>query len=317
MLRPTLFTRLIQPLYSRRYFSRENSTIGFLGFGNMGSHMATNLVKKGHNLMLYDVSKANTTKAKEIGANILSSPKEVSQNAEIVITMLPAGQHVKTAYLDSNGLLEGARSGSIFVDCTTCEPNVSRLIASEASKINATYLDSPVSGGVGSAKDGKLTFMVGGPLEVLAKIRHLLNIMGKNVIHCGEVGMGETAKICNNMMLGISMIGTSEAMSLGIALGIDPKKLASVLNVSSGRSWCSDTYNPCPGVIEGVPSSNEYKGGFATALMKKDLALSQNMSNQLDLTTPLGALSLHLYRILCNKGFGDKDFSYVFKFLQE
>ena len=308
---------LMRPVSIRRYFGSESSTIGFLGFGNMGSHMATNLVKKGHKLVLYDVSKDNTNKAKEIGANILGSPKEVSQNADIVITMLPAGKHVRTAYLGENGLLAGARSESIFVDCTTCEPNVSRLIASEADKVKATYLDSPVSGGVGSARDAKLTFMVGGPLGGLERVRHLLNTMGKNVIHCGEVGMGEAAKICNNMMLGISMIGTSEAMSLGIALGIDPKKLANVLNVSSGRSWCSDTYNPCPGVIEGVPSSNEYKGGFATALMKKDLALSQNISNELDLATPLGASSLHLYRMLCNKGFGNKDFSYVFKFLQE
>ena len=316
MLR-TLSTRLIRTTSCLRYFGTENSKIGFLGFGNMGSHMAINLIKKGHNLMLYDLSKENTDKAKEIGVNIMSSPKEVSQSAEIVITMLPAGQHVKSAYLGESGLFEGARSGSIFVDCTTCEPNVSLLIASEAYKVNATYLDSPVSGGVGSARDAKLTFMVGGPKEGLEKVRHLLNIMGKNVIHCGEVGMGEAAKICNNMMLGISMIGTSEAMSLGIALGIDPNKLASVLNVSSGRSWCSDTYNPCPGVIEGVPSSNEYKGGFATALMKKDLALSQNIANELDLATPLGASSLHLYRMLCKKGFGTKDFSYVFKFLQE
>ncbi|KAI6649675.1 hypothetical protein LOD99_6679 [Oopsacas minuta] len=316
MYRPALLiTRFLKPLSSHRAMSTR--TIGFLGFGNMGSHMATNLMKNGYNLMLYDVSEANTARAKQLGATILSSPKEVSQNTDIVITMLPAGKHVYHAYLEKDGLFEGARKDSIFVDCTTCEPTVSRRMADEAAKVSAIYLDSPVSGGVGSARDARLTFMVGGPVNGLDKIRHLLNIMGKNVIHCGDVGMGEAAKICNNMMLGIAMIGTSEAMSLGIALGIDPKKLASVLNVSSGRSWCSDTYNPCPGVIESVPSSNDYKGGFATGLMKKDLALAQNISSELDLSTPLGASSLHIYRLLCKKGYEHKDFSYIFKFLQE
>ena len=279
--------------------------------------MATNLMKNGHNLVLFDISEPNAARAKQLGANILSSAKEVSQNTDTVITMLPAGKHVYEAYLGNNGLLEGAREGSIFVDCTTCEPNISRQMAEEAARVGSVYLDSPVSGGVGSARDAKLTFMVGGPISGLHRIRHLLEIMGKNVIHCGDVGMGEAAKICNNMMLGITMIGTSEAMSLGIALGIDPKKLASVMNVSSGRSWCSDTYNPCPGVIEGVPSSNEYKGGFATGLMKKDLALAQDIVNELDLPTPLGASSLQLYRLLCDKGFENLDFSYVFKFLQK
>ena len=317
MYRVSLLSRFLQPLSSQRCLSTNNSPIGFLGFGNMGSHMGTNLMRNGHSLMLYDISEANATRAKQLGATILSSPKEVSQNTDTVITMLPAGKHVHEAYLGNNGLLEGARKGSIFVDCTTCEPNVSRKMAEEAARVGSVYLDSPVSGGVGSARDAKLTFMVGGPASGLDRVRHLLELMGKNVIHCGDVGMGEAAKICNNMMLGIAMIGTSEAMSLGIALGIDPKKLASVMNVSSGRSWCSDTYNPCPGVIEGVPSSNDYKGGFATGLMKKDLALAQDIVSELNLSTPLGASSLHLYRLLCNKGFENRDFSYVFKFIQK
>lgn len=283
----------------------------------MGSNMANNLMKKGHKLIVYDTTEAKLTEAKKNGATIVSTPQEVSKNTQVVVTVLPAGMHVRQAYLGENGLLKGAQKDSVFIDCTTCEPSVSQAISESAESIGANYLDAPISGGVVSARDARLTFMVGGRPDILERVRPLLEIMGKNVIHCGDVGMGVTAKICNNMMLGIAMIGTSEAMSLGIKLGIDPKKLANVMNVSSGRSWCSDTYNPCPGVMEAVPSSKNYEGGFATALMTKDLNLSQNISNELHHSTPLGSLSLHLYRIMCRKGFGEKDFSYVLKFLTE
>eukprot|EP00914_Ancora_sagittata_P000098 GHVO01000503.1.p1 GENE.GHVO01000503.1~~GHVO01000503.1.p1 ORF type:complete len:219 (+),score=26.27 GHVO01000503.1:97-657(+) len=178
-------------------------------------------------------------------------------------------------------------------------------------------MDAPVSGGVVAARDALLTFMVGGPQSEFEKAKEVLSKMGKNVVHCGDVGTGQAAKICNNMLLGISMIGTSEAMNLGINLGLDPKLLAQILNMSSGRCWSTELYNPCPGVVEGIPSSNEYKGGFGTALMAKDLGLAQNAATNTLSPTPMGSLAHQIYRIMSNTELKGKDFASVFKFLQD
>ncbi|CAE1291603.1 HIBADH [Acanthosepion pharaonis] len=209
------------------------------------------------------------------------------------------------------------QKGTLLMDSSTIDPSVSQEIATKAEELGASFVDSPVSGGVNAAKDRLLTFMVGGKESAFAEAKVYLDMMGKNVIHCGAVGTGQAAKICNNMLLAISMIGTSEAMNLGIKLGLDAKMLAHILNVSSGRCWSSEIYNPVPGVKEGVPSSNDYKGGFGTALMTKDLGLAQNAAINTKSPTPLGSLCLHLYRIMCNTGFAEKDFSSAFKFLQE
>jgi 3-hydroxyisobutyrate dehydrogenase len=226
-------------------------------------------------------------------------------------------QHVREVYLGKDGLFGSTDSGTLFIDSSTTEPHTSIEMSKEAEKLGVTFMDAPVSGGVGAATAGTLTFIVGGSKSGFDRAKPLLDLMGKNVVHCGENGAGQATKICNNMMLGISMIGTSEALNLGIKLGLDPKVLSNVLNMSSGRSWSSDTYNPCPGVIEGVPSSRDYEGGFGTALMAKDLGLAQDAATTTKSPTPLGSLAHQIYRLMCAKGLSGKDFSVIFKYLQE
>lgn len=300
-----------------RHYSSSGYTVGFVGLGNMGGHMAQNLIKKGHPLIVYDVT-AETTKALQVnGAEVAASPKEVASKCKVLVTMLPASVHVQEVYTGTSGIFSAVQQGSLLIDSSTIDPSVSKQMAEEAKKLGATFVDAPVSGGVNAARDGVLTFMVGSPDQVFLQVKDLLDKMGKNVVHCGPVGTGQAAKICNNMLLAISMIGTSEAMNLGMRLGLDPKLLAKILNMSSGRCWSSEVYNPVPGVVDGVPSSNNYKGGFGTALMTKDLGLAQNAATATKSPTPLGSLSHQIYRIMNNSGYAGKDFSSTFQFLQE
>lgn len=289
--------------------------IGFIGIGNMGSHMAGNLAKNGFRLVTFDKNLEANNFSKNLGAELVSSPSEVAKKCSVIFSMLPAGSDVREVYTNNNGILSSISPNSILIDCSTCEPELSQHLSTLANEKQATFLDSPVSGGVLSAREAKLTFMVGGPIETLNTVKNILLMMGKNVIHCGAVGMGETAKICNNMMLAISMIGTAETMQLGIALGIDPKVLTKVLNASSGRTWPSEVYNPCPGINEGVPSNNNYEGGFSTGLMSKDLSLSQSLASKHGIITSLGSLSMLIYRTLCKKGYKNLDFSSIFKYI--
>lgn len=301
----------------RNYSDSSNATVGFIGLGNMGGHMAQNLLKSGKSLIVYDISAEACNSLKNAGAAVGESPAEVATKANKIVTMLPSSPHVKAVYSGEQGIFGTMQKGTLLMDSSTIDPSVSQEIATKAEELGASFVDSPVSGGVNAAKDRLLTFMVGGKESAFAEAKVYLDMMGKNVIHCGAVGTGQAAKICNNMLLAISMIGTSEAMNLGIKLGLDAKMLAHILNVSSGRCWSSEIYNPVPGVKEGVPSSNDYKGGFGTALMTKDLGLAQNAAINTKSPTPLGSLCLHLYRIMCNTGFAEKDFSSAFKFLQE
>jgi 3-hydroxyisobutyrate dehydrogenase len=213
--------------------------------------------------------------------------------------------------------LRGAKPGTLLLDSSTIDPDTSKDMAALAKAKGVTYLDCPVSGGVVAAKAGTLTFMVGGPSKEYSEIEMLLLGMGAKVVHCGQVGSGQAAKICNNMLLGITMIGTAETMNLGMRMGLDPKLLAGIINSSSGRCWSSEIYNPVPGVIETVPASNGYQGGFGTALMTKDLGLAQNAAGGSASPTPLGALSYQIYQMMCAQGYKSKDFSAVFKFLQD
>jgi len=231
--------------------------------------------------------------------------------------MLPAGPHVKTCYEGLDGLFAGSRPGSIFMDSSTIDADTAKEMADAATLKECTYFDSPVSGGVVAAKAGTLTFMVGGPKKEFKEIEPLLLKMGSKVVHCGEAGAGQAAKICNNMLLGICMIGTAETMNLGIKMGLDPKLLASIINSSSGRCWSSEMYNPVPGVVEKVPASRNYQGGFGTSLMRKDLGLAQNAAAGTGTSTPLGGLAYHIYQMMCSQGFSSKDFSSVFQFIQE
>ena len=292
-------------------------TIGFVGLGNMGNHMARNLVKKGYKLVIYDVSKDAVGSLKEEGVTSAGSPGEVASQCKNIITMLPASQHVQEAYTGKNGIFSTVQGDSLLIDSSTIDPAVSQEMSALALGKSCNYVDAPVSGGVNAARDAGLTFMVGGPENCFKSAEKFLSIMGKNVVHCGPVGTGQAAKICNNMLLAISMIGTSEAMNLGKRLGLEPKLLAKILNTSSGRCWSSEVYNPCPGVLEGVPSSNNYQGGFGTALMTKDLGLAQNAATVTKSPIPLGGLAHQIYRIMTNSGYAGKDFSSAYKFLQD
>ncbi|XP_076456291.1 3-hydroxyisobutyrate dehydrogenase, mitochondrial-like isoform X2 [Babylonia areolata] len=308
--------QLISAGVSHRH-SSSGSTVGFVGLGNMGGHMARNLVKKGHSVVVYDVVPEYVAALKADGAAVAKSPQEVASQTSLIVTMLPASQQVTEVYTGSSGILGSVQKGSLLIDSSTIDPSVSQEMAQKASEKGATFVDAPVSGGVNAARDGALTFMVGAPDQVFEQVKSVLDKMGKNVVHCGAVGTGQAAKICNNMLLAISMIGTSETMNMGMKLGLDPKLLAKVLNMSSGRCWSSEVYNPVPGVLEGVPSSNNYQGGFGTALMTKDLGLAQNAATATKSPTPLGSLAHQIYRLMTNSGYAGKDFSSAFHFLQQ
>uniref|UniRef100_A0A3B3UH60 3-hydroxyisobutyrate dehydrogenase n=1 Tax=Poecilia latipinna TaxID=48699 RepID=A0A3B3UH60_9TELE len=244
--------------------------VGFVGLGNMGNPMAKNLLKHGYPIIATDVFPESCKEVQELGAQVIvDSPAEVAEKADRIITMLPSSPNVIDVYTGPNGILKKVKKGSLLIDSSTIDPSVSKEMAAAAEKLGAVFMDAPVSGGVGAASSGKLTFMVGGAEEEFTAAKELLSCMGANVVYCGQVGTGQAAKICNNMLLAIGMIGTSETMNLGIRLGLDPKLLAKILNMSSGRCWSSDTYNPVPGVMEGVPSGNNYQGGFGTQLMAK------------------------------------------------
>lgn len=295
----------------------SRSAVGFIGLGNMGIHMAKNLLKSGYPVVVNDVYPEATSEIQDLGGEVAETPADVAEKVDRIVTMLPSSPNVLEVYTGSHGILGKVKKGSLLIDSSTIDPYVSKEVAALAEKQGATFMDAPVSGGVKAAKEATLTFMVGGKAEEFKAAEELLRHMGKNIVHTGSVGTGQTAKICNNMMLAISMIGVSEAMNLGMRLGLDAKVLASILNTSSGRCWAGEVYNPVPGVLEGVPSSNDYQGGFATALMTKDLGLAQNAATTTKSPTPLGSLAHQLYRILCNKGYAMKDFSSVYEYLKD
>uniref|UniRef100_A0A8C9T935 3-hydroxyisobutyrate dehydrogenase n=1 Tax=Scleropages formosus TaxID=113540 RepID=A0A8C9T935_SCLFO len=310
-----LFLSVVLSSPSRSMASKTQ--VGFIGLGNMGRPMAMNLLKHGYPLIATDIFPDSCKELQGLGAQILDSPAEVAENADRIITMLPSSPNVIEVYTGPNGILKKVRKGSLLIDSSTIDPSVSKEMAVAAEKMGAVFMDAPVSGGVGAATSGKLTFMVGGVEEEFAATKELLNCMGSNVVYCGQVGTGQSAKICNNMLLAIGMIGTAETMNLGIRLGLDPKLLAKILNMSSGRCWSSDTYNPVPGVMEGVPSAKNYQGGFGTTLMAKDLGLAQNTASNTKTPIPLGSLAHQIYRMMCARGYASKDFSSVFQFLRE
>ena len=285
--------------------------IGFIGLGHMGAPMARNLLKAGHALAVFDVAAANVQAMVSLGAQAASSAKQAASKAELVITMLPSSPHVKSVYSGAEGVLAGVARGTTLIDSSTIDPHTAREVAAWAEAQGNPMADAPVSGGTGGAEAGTLTFMVGGSAEIFERIAPVLRQMGKNIVHCGAAGTGQVAKICNNMILGISMIGVAEAMNLGASLGIDPKVLAGIINTSSGRCWSSDTYNPYPGVMDNVPASRGYSGGFGTDLMLKDLTLATDAAKQSKQPVMLGALAQQLYQTLSAQGAGALDFSSI------
>ncbi|KAF2071313.1 hypothetical protein CYY_007363 [Polysphondylium violaceum] len=301
-----------------RYYSTSGKPlIGFIGLGNMGGHQAMNLIKKGHNLVVFDVSKDNVNRLADKGAKVAQSPAEVAKQADVIVTMLPASAHVKSVYCGENGILSTIKPGTLLLDSSTIDPATAREVADKAAQHKATMLDCPVSGGVGGAEAGTLTFMVGGSAGDFEKAKPYLECMGKNIVHCGDVGTGQVAKVCNNLVLGISMIGVSEAMNLGVKLGMDPKKLAGIFNTSSARCWSSELYNPCPGVLENSAATRGYTGGFGSALMNKDLGLAVDSAKSIGEPLFLGNSAHQLYTLVCAKGEGHRDFSVVYEYLQK
>jgi 3-hydroxyisobutyrate dehydrogenase len=285
--------------------------IAFIGLGNMGGPMARNLLKAGHALVVFDVVKRNVDGLVAAGARAAPSSREAAADAELVITMLPSSPHVKSVYLGADGVLAGARPGTPLIDSSTIDPHTAREVATAAAALGFSMADAPVSGGTGGAEAGTLTFMVGAPVALFERVKPVLAHMGRNIVHCGDSGTGQVAKICNNMVLGISMIGVAEAMNLGTALGIDAKILAGVINTSSGRCWSSDTYNPYPGVMDNVPAARGYTGGFGADLMLKDLGLATDAARQARQAVTLGALAQQIYQLFSAGGSGGQDFSAI------
>ena len=286
--------------------------IGFLGLGNMGAPMAHNLLKAGHRLSVFDLSASAVASLVEAGATAAASPATLAQSdVEVIITMLPAAAHVKGVYLGANGLLANVRPGVLLIDSSTIDPLSAREVARAALAQGNPMLDAPVSGGTGGAAAGTLTFMVGGAPSAFEHAQPILAAMGKNIVHCGGAGNGQVAKVANNMLLGISMIGVAEAMALGVSLGMDATVLAGVINTSSGRCWSSDTYNPFPGVMDNVPASRGYSGGFGTDLMLKDLGLATEAAKQARTPVLLGAAAQQLYQAFSLQGNGALDFSAI------
>jgi 3-hydroxyisobutyrate dehydrogenase len=289
------------------------SKIAVIGLGNMGLPMAGNLAKAQHHVIGYDLVAANVAKADERGVKAAKSAADAVKDAEIVITMLPAGKHVLGVYEE---ILSAAKKGTLFIDCSTIDVGSARIAHEMASKAGMVPLDAPVSGGTGGAEAATLTFMVGGDEAAVKKATPVLENMGKKVVHCGDAGAGQVAKVCNNMILGVTMIGVSEAFILGEKLGLSPQKLFDVVSTATGQCWAVNTYAPVAGLTPNAPSNRGFTGGFANNLMLKDMKLSQEASAAAGVATPLGAAATQLYALANAYGEGGKDFSAIIETLR-
>lgn len=285
--------------------------IAFIGLGNMGGSMAQNLLKSGHQVFGYDLSAVALQHFAEAGGVVCDSPQAAAKQADIVVSMLPAAKHVREVYLGEHGILDVLQAGSLCIDSSTIDPQTIQEVAAAAQAKQIRVCDAPVSGGTLGAKDGSLTFMVGADVETFEAVKPVLSCMGKNLVHCGDVGTGQVAKICNNLILGISMTAVAEGMALGAKLGIDPQALAGVINSSTGRCWSSEIYNPWPDICENAPSSRGYTDGFAAQLMLKDLGLAVDAAQQADQPIVLGSMVQKLYQQLCQEGNAHLDFSSI------
>ena len=288
-------------------------TIGFIGLGNMGAPMAANLVKSGERVLGFDMVAAARQASAQDGVQIVADAKQSAALADVVVTMLPAGEHVVSVWRD---VLPAAKKGALFIDCSTIDVASARAAHAMAAEHGIASLDAPVSGGVGGAKAATLTFMVGGAAEAFARGKPVLERMGKRIVHCGEAGNGQVAKICNNMILGISMIGVSEAFVLGEKLGLSHQALFDVASASSGQCWSLTSYCPVPGPVPASPANNGYKPGFAGALMLKDLKLAKEAAQSVKAKTALGAHAAEIYDLFAQQGQGSSDFSGIINFVR-
>lgn len=287
------------------------ANIGFIGLGNMGGPMASNLLKAGHNVRAFDIVETSLQALANEGAEACESAAAAVDGMDVVISMLPASIHVENLYLGEDGLLTVIESGTLVIDCSTIAPASTRKVSEAAAEKGISMVDAPVSGGVGGAVGGTLTFIVGGDAEAFQKAQPILEGMGKNIFHAGVAGAGQVAKICNNMLLSVLMTGTAEALQLGVDNGMDPAVLSEIMRTSSGGNWALEVYNPYPGVMPGVPASNNYEGGFLVDLMIKDLGLAMEAALDTGSSTPMGALARNLYINHRKLGHGRKDFSSI------
>lgn len=292
------------------------SKIAFIGLGHMGSPMALNLVRAGHDLVVFDLSVAAVNTLVNRGARAAESANQAVRGVDVVITMLPASKHVEGLYL-GDGLIDEVDPSALVIDCSTIAPETARRVAASAYARGVTMIDAPVSGGTAGAAAGTLTFIVGGEATALEKARPILEKMGKNIFHAGGAGAGQVAKICNNMLLGILMAGTSEALALGVANGLNPKVLSDIIASSSGRNWATEVYNPWPGVMPAAPASNGYAGGFGVDLMLKDLGLAAEAALSVQALIPLGEVARNLYSLHSIAGHGKQDFSSILNLLKQ
>ncbi|MEI8606710.1 3-hydroxyisobutyrate dehydrogenase [Pseudoalteromonas sp. B160] len=288
-------------------------SIGFIGLGNMGGPMAANLVKAGHQVKVFDLNRSVVNLLAENGAIAADDAKHCATDVDVLISMLPASKHVKSLYLGDTGLVHILAKSTLVIDCSTIDAASARDVGAELSEHGIDFVDAPVSGGVAGATAGTLTFIVGGGDEQFAKAQPVLADMGKNIFHAGDIGAGQVAKICNNMLLSILMAGTSEAIQMGINNGLDAKVLSDIMTASSGRNWTLELYNPCPGVMATAQASNDYKPGFMVDLMAKDLGLAMEAAQQSNSVTPMGSMAKNLYTMLQHQGAGSEDFSAIFK----
>ena len=290
------------------------ATIGFIGLGNMGAPMAANLVKSGGHVLGFDVVPASREAAERDGVQIVANARGTVENADIVVSMLPGGEHVLSVW---NDVVPHARQGTLFIDCSTIDVASARKAHALAAGRGIATLDAPVSGGVGGAKAATLTFMVGGSAEAFARGKPVLERMGKRVVHCGDAGNGQTAKICNNMILGASMIAVSEAFVLGEKLGLSHQALFDVASASSGQCWSLTSYCPVPGPVPTSPANNGYKAGFTAALMLKDLKLAREAAASVKAATAIGAHAAEIYERFANEGHSGADFSAIINLVRE
>lgn len=290
--------------------------IAFIGLGNMGSGMAANLVKAGHEVHAYDLNEAAVKALVDQGAVAAASLADAVRGARAVVTMLPAGKHVRSVYEGEEGIINLAESDAVLMDCSTIDVDSARHVAGEAEKRGMAFVEAPVSGGVAAAQGGTLTFMAGGTQDSFDKAKPYLEKMGKAVIRAGDAGAGQAAKICNNMLLAIHMIGTCEAMNLAQKLGLDAQNFYDIASKASGQCWSLTSYCPVPGPVPAAPSNRDYKPGFAAPMMLKDLRLAMDAARSVEASTPLGANAEQLYTAFNEAGGEDLDFSGIIKMLR-
>ena len=289
--------------------------IAFIGLGHMGGGMAPNLAKAGHEVLAFDLAPEAVEKAAAQGCTATESAADAVKNAEVVITMLPAAQHVRAVY--DNDVSPNAKPGSLLIDCSTIDVSSAREVGADLEELGFDFVDAPVSGGIAAAAGGALTFMVGGSDKAFERARPFLEPMAKAVIHAGHLGAGQAAKICNNLILGATMIATCEAFALAGKLGLDLQTFFEISSKASGQSWSMTSYCPVPGVGPETPADHGYEGGFAAALMLKDLKLAMDAAKHSGAYTPIGGEAEELYRRFVDRGGGTKDFSAIIKMIDD